>query len=365
IILDEKFFNYGKRELETLLNSDISFKKISNKLFLFESDEEIPSSTHFIVIEGILKVNEVGRFAPDSIDYEKIIKAAEELLSKKNTFKIEVINAEFHNIQSAKDIAVKVGSELESKGYIPDLKNPLLYIYIFFTGIGTYIGKAENNNQLNIDAFRAADSKDISRAQFKLKEAINYFKIDTRRIKFALDIGAAPGGWSLEMLSRNVKVIAIDNAYLDYKFLCKDNKKCVVFADDKFSDLGSFQNISLLPTASITNINDLLNEDFSLYHIKRNINNLDVDFINKIKNIINFIMIDMNVMPKESAHQAIRFASTLNNDACLIMTIKLFDTNINKYIKDVEILNKFYKIIGIKKLPHNRNELTLYAKYNK
>ncbi|MGC8688362.1 MAG: hypothetical protein ACP5RQ_03120, partial [Candidatus Micrarchaeia archaeon] len=86
--------------------------------------------------------------APDSIDYEKIIKAAEELLHKSSTFKIEVINAEFYNIKSAKDIAVKVGSELESNGYIPDLKNPLLYIYIFFTSTGTYIGKAENNNKL-------------------------------------------------------------------------------------------------------------------------------------------------------------------------------------------------------------------------
>jgi len=35
--------------------------------------------------------------------------------------------------------------------------------------------------------------------------------------KIALDIGAAPGGWSHYLLQHGIKVVAVDNALLDYK----------------------------------------------------------------------------------------------------------------------------------------------------
>ncbi|MCL5433794.1 MAG: SAM-dependent methyltransferase [Candidatus Marsarchaeota archaeon] len=363
IMLDEKFIDYGKYELESILKSEIIFKKISNKLFIFESEKDISKDYSFIVIEGLIKVVELGKFPPNAIDYTKITNAIEGMIDRQHSFKIEAINADFHNEQSSKDIAVKIGSALESKGYRPDLKHPKLYFYIFFTNLGIYFGVLQSDYAINIDAFRSTEKSKISRAQFKLKEALKYFAIETDEIKTVLDIGAAPGGWTLEMLTRNAKVIAVDNALLSYQFFFQSNKKCVIFSDEKIDIHDKNNNSNNAEILPLSKINDTLNESFDLYHIKQNINNLDINHINNLNKSIDLLMIDMNIEPKESVQQAIKLIKFLKAHAKLIMTIKLFNNeNIKKYIKNVnEALNKYYDIIKIKKLPHNRDELTLFA----
>ena len=52
----------------------------------------------------------------------------------------------------------------------------------------------------------------ISRAKFKLLEAEQRFGIDFSVARTALDIGAAPGGWTSLLLERGLRVTAIDPA---------------------------------------------------------------------------------------------------------------------------------------------------------
>lgn len=52
----------------------------------------------------------------------------------------------------------------------------------------------------------------ISRAKFKLLEAELTFGIDFSAFREALDIGAAPGGWTSFLLERGLKVTAVDPA---------------------------------------------------------------------------------------------------------------------------------------------------------
>ncbi|WP_110934423.1 SAM-dependent methyltransferase [Paenibacillus bouchesdurhonensis] len=52
----------------------------------------------------------------------------------------------------------------------------------------------------------------ISRAKFKLLEAELTFGIDFTAYREALDIGAAPGGWTSFLLERGIKVTAVDPA---------------------------------------------------------------------------------------------------------------------------------------------------------
>lgn len=59
--------------------------------------------------------------------------------------------------------------------------------------------------------FRREDGQ-ISRAKFKLLEAEISFGIDFTAFKEALDIGAAPGGWTSFLLERGLKVTAVDPA---------------------------------------------------------------------------------------------------------------------------------------------------------
>ena len=55
----------------------------------------------------------------------------------------------------------------------------------------------------------------ISRAAFKLLEAERAFRLPLDRFTNALDLGAAPGGWTNVLLQRGLKVTAVDPAAMD------------------------------------------------------------------------------------------------------------------------------------------------------
>jgi 23S rRNA (cytidine2498-2'-O)-methyltransferase len=59
------------------------------------------------------------------------------------------------------------------------------------------------------------ESGQLSRAKFKLLEAEYVFGLDFSQYRRALDIGAAPGGWTSLLLERGLEVTAIDPAPLD------------------------------------------------------------------------------------------------------------------------------------------------------
>ncbi|MCZ8515865.1 methyltransferase domain-containing protein [Paenibacillus filicis] len=59
----------------------------------------------------------------------------------------------------------------------------------------------------------------ISRAKFKLLEAEQAFGLDFAQYRSALDIGAAPGGWTSLLLERGLQVTAVDPAKLDATLL--------------------------------------------------------------------------------------------------------------------------------------------------
>ena len=59
----------------------------------------------------------------------------------------------------------------------------------------------------------------ISRAKFKLLEAEQRFGIDFSVARKAIDIGAAPGGWTSLLLERGLKVTAIDPAAMNPRLL--------------------------------------------------------------------------------------------------------------------------------------------------
>lgn len=81
----------------------------------------------------------------------------------------------------------------------------------------------------------------ISRAKFKLLEAEQTFGIDFTSFHKALDIGAAPGGWTSFLLERGLEVTAVDPAKMDATLLAspkltflKKNAGDVRFRDDEF-----------------------------------------------------------------------------------------------------------------------------------
>ncbi len=61
----------------------------------------------------------------------------------------------------------------------------------------------------------AQTSEQISRAEFKLLEALETFGVTLPTSGRALDLGAAPGGWTRLLLEAGLDVVAVDPANLD------------------------------------------------------------------------------------------------------------------------------------------------------
>jgi 23S rRNA (cytidine2498-2'-O)-methyltransferase len=107
----------------------------------------------------------------------------------------------------------------EETGAIEDIKKPEVIVSILCTMTTAYIGisKAEENLSAWPGGARhyAQTPDQISRAEFKLLEALEYFGISLPARGKALDLGAAPGGWTHILLDAGLSVVAVDPANLD------------------------------------------------------------------------------------------------------------------------------------------------------
>ena len=107
---------------------------------------------------------------------------------------------------------------------------------------------------------------------------------------------------------------------------------------------------------------DSVPKDFAVLHIRQRAQEVSIPMILKFGRP-DIILIDANIEPKLSANLAVLFSDTLNNDAALILTVKLVDGDVDKHIAAaVKVLEGKYGDIVLKKLPHNRSELTLFAR---
>lgn len=157
----------------------------------------------------------------------------------------------------------------------------------------------------------------ISRAEFKLLEAFEYFNINLSNYKNALDLGAAPGGWTRVLLNKGLSVVAVDPAELDKRLLKNKN----------------------------------------LYHYK----GLSQDFFKECKNKkFDIIVNDMKMDTKKSIQIVENAAKYLNNNGIIITTLKLNPNREFEEIKEcINIIRQKHKIIGIHQLFHNRSEATI------
>jgi 23S rRNA (cytidine2498-2'-O)-methyltransferase len=172
------------------------------------------------------------------------------------------------------------------------------------------------------------DEEEISRAERKLIEAIEQFEIQISTQTKALDLGAAPGGWTRVLCSRGAQVTAVDPADLDSRLMGSSNLTFVR------------QNA----------------EDFVL-----GLNRKDVP-----DGQWNLVVNDMRADPIWSAAIMQSLAPYMQPQAVIVMTVKLADGD-PRAIRDTlervkRLLERSYIITGVKQLFHNRSECTLVGR---
>lgn len=177
---------------------------------------------------------------------------------------------------------------------------------------------ADNISDWNGGAIRfQREEGQISRAKFKLLEAEAVFGIDFTAFQEALDIGAAPGGWTSFLLDRGLKVTAVDPAKM---------------------------HPSLMSLPNLT-------------YLRKN-----ADSVKFRESQFDLLVCDMSWSPKLTARLVADLLYSLVPGGTVIVTVKLLSKKPMALIQ--EVIQTFtearLQVQRAKQLFHNRDEITLY-----
>ncbi len=163
----------------------------------------------------------------------------------------------------------------------------------------------------------AREDDQVSRSEFKLLEAIEVFGLTLSARGVALDLGAAPGGWTRILRSHAQYVTAVDPGDLDPR----------------------------------------LASDRGIRHKRMTAEAYLDDEPDRFDVIVN----DMRMDAQESARLMVAYARQLYAHGWALMTVKLAEKNRRTTLDRVfAILREAYTIAGARHLFHNRSEITVY-----
>ncbi len=107
----------------------------------------------------------------------------------------------------------------EETGAIESIKKPQIVVSLLCTTEKAYMGISLAKDNLSDwpggARHFAQTPEQISRAEFKLLEALEFFGVSLPETGRVLDLGAAPGGWTRLLLEAGLQVVAVDPANLD------------------------------------------------------------------------------------------------------------------------------------------------------
>ena len=208
-------------------------------------------------------------------------------------------------------------------GYVLNVQQPKWVVSVVIAGSSAYLGVSTVRQNLSDWAggqrrFKR-DDEQISRAEFKLLEALEVFQLSLPSNGKAADLGAAPGGWTRLLRQHSLEVWAIDPGELHAS----------------------------------------LQHDPKVHHLR----SYAQQFSQKV--LFDCVVNDMRLDIEESATITAQFAKHLKPNGLAIMTMKLPPKHIRSAInRGVQILEAAYQVIGVRQLFHNRHEVTVALRQN-
>lgn len=158
-----------------------------------------------------------------------------------------------------------------------------------------------------------------NRAGYKLLEALADFGIRLRSGKHALDLGAAPGAWTMVLRQHGLKVTAV------------------------------------APTEMYP---DLLNDPLVVYR-----GMTAEEYLPCAEGPFEVIVNDMRMDAQDSSRLMVGYARHLQPDGIGIMTLKLRQPNMRRLMDhSFRILRRAYKIMQVRQLVSNRQEVCLFLR---
>lgn len=216
-----------------------------------------------------------------------------------------------------------IAAELDAAGYAVARSGRAHVLSCCLTPRGILLGLNETRDSLSDwpgGGVRLSKGRDqLSRAEFKLEEALTEFRLDLPAGGNALDLGAAPGGWTRILRRRGLRVWAVDPGDLDER----------------------------------------LARDGQIKHLKVTAGR----FLHSNRTVFDVAVNDMRMDPKLSCELMVRVAAHLAPGALAVVTLKTGSREVLATVKAcLEILTGPYEILHARQLRHNRHEITVVAR---
>ncbi|MGE5633237.1 MAG: SAM-dependent methyltransferase [Caulobacteraceae bacterium] len=322
------YLNQGLNELQELDRSLKTAALFESGVAIIESELDKEAFISMIKKGGTIFIRHIHPVdyteAVDREDFQEVISALkgyEGQIGHGEKVAVQIRKGKGDYSFSTADIKNRIDRILtEEFGAEPEVKKPGKIISILLDGGKCHIGLSTPEDNLSswsggMVHYRKSDD-DISRAKYKLMEAIEVFDIDMSRFGNALDLGAAPGGWSSVLLDYGIKVTAVDTGDMD--------KRLYEYPGFRF--------------------------------IKTNVSDMDLG-----GEIFDIMTSDVSWNPKNTARMINAAAAHLKDGGTAVVTLKLMGEKARKAIKEVTgIYREIFDIIKVKQLFHNRDEVTLY-----
>ncbi len=215
----------------------------------------------------------------------------------------------------------------EETGAVEFIKKPQIVVSLLCTTDKGYLGISTTTENLSDwpggARHFAQEPEQISRAEFKLLEALEIFGITLPARGRALDLGAAPGGWTRLLLEAGMSVVAVDPANLDRRLIGRPH-------------LEHYRGYA----------------ETYLEDAVRNHRRFDV------------ITNDMRMDAREAARLLGQAAKCLRTDGFVISVFKLPHATqeinpLTNLREALSLLSKYYGIVQARQLFHNRQEVTV------
>ncbi len=213
----------------------------------------------------------------------------------------------------------RLAAVLERAGAALDVRRPGQVLSVICSPTQAFLGLSTAADNLSdwaggMRRFKR-EAGQISRAEFKLLEAVELFDLELPAGGDALDLGAAPGGWTRILRRQAMCVVAVDPADL-HPLIASD--------------------------PAVTHVRRLAQEYLPA----------PVDF--------DLVLNDMRLDPRESVGLMLQAAGSLRTDGFAVMTLKLSGRNIAQVVnRSLHQLGRGYRVLGARQLFHNRREVTV------
>ncbi len=218
------------------------------------------------------------------------------------------------------DVNNRLADLIVSHGCALDVRRPQQVLSVALAQGRGYLGVSPVQDNLGDWAggerrFRREPDQ-ISRAEFKLLEAIELFGLALPEGGLGLDLGAAPGGWTRILRQQGLRVVAVDPADLDPR----------------------------------------LAADAGVQHVR----SLAQGYLQQRGPSFDILLNDMRMDALDSARLTLAAMERLHPQGWALLTLKLPQQGMGRVAAEaLALLDGHSSILGARQLFHNRNEVTV------